>query len=1542
MPESSKLKSTRAILSRFPSYSITKVEEIDGKIKFINIVTGQTFEGPGAFDRALAYADILRIADFREIDKSGNITTGRITGSSINADRVVKLNTYLSDPANRATLALHGLEDLSGGSVSGRMVLFDTKNKVSAVENIQRTISEHMPGEVVLTDGGLQLFSLSQAVTSSGATLTLSRAQQEILKQLSGTKIFKSDTVDEFFSFLGQALSSATSKDEETDALKGIGKIVGKMSKRYQSMFSSRDVSVGNQMIQELIDAGNIDSNPYFMYDRVEAMLQTIAGGYDSLPDPEKVVIAPALKAAEQADIGFITTGMPVSHLSENIFVPRKAESAAEVAFQLLEEQLQLRVTTSISGVTSTHVPDAFVGLSSELRAVINTAFEEKQRGRSGSLLEIIQGRYLSPELRKIVDEKLEAAAVSSVDGHYIQIAETMRRIILVKQKQIQDIKSSGIVTPEDLSNIRELENELEALQTSIKSGDRNPFRVSIPGVGGLKGEAAVKSSEDILGMKRGDLSGIIEMLQELDIDGYDSLTDEQKRSYDYLRRMLELQEFFSGKITVADKSALKRETVTSTHGMAGNIAIKKGSQVYVEDMLLLNDPEFLMSATAQKRIQAMIDSEVRAAQKFMETGEIPEEVLGRIRREATMVLDGMDPTTRALELIRRKQVIEISQALRSGVDPRRIPALVNMISNYHISEAFMTKEGIIATRIPDALRYKIATRSSLLEPLTEVEYPSISHVDVFDSAGKKTSLPAVDFLVSGKQMIVSDSITSTYKAAEGTFDLDDSVLPILRTYVDAQGRTRIAAVVMRDPKGYQESILMRPKLSHVETLRAMFIGDSDKISKQVASATSLDISSLATRVSNEAGIGQNEALDIVNVALNIIRGDKGIDERVLQETLTGIKSRMGAEANVGLEATVRIIREGMYGERLGVDRALIPSIDTNLLDALTERQSAAIRGLDVLDEDGLPIGALKTLSPERGAPYADRYRIELQSSADQVSSSSLKPVKQQLLDSLGITDLDDSELGTLFKTSAEGDALRAKLGLNFDQVAAAGEKTLLDYVFQSTGEKLDDIENSIGLTINRMASASYIAPQVRDFETTLNQKMESTFGPGAKITKDLLGDEGVARFGIGVKAPSDIVDLINQMSGTTKLASLGELEKELGSSSPEFLKMKAAYETIAKFSGTSTTAEDLHKISVTPGMIARASVEQQGRILARQRAMGIALGVSAEDLPGFDPLILDSGGRLNIKNDILELRNSMVEEYQDVITQLRAAGMSSADLAKVQSEIDELKVNDIDQIKRILSLSQKGIDRYGSITKAREIAIAGDANLRSQAPKPSTSNRVLLRSVSDPRYSDSAKGFLRTEKIRSLFTEINNMENEAITGKKLEKAMRAKSQQLKTELSIELSKGLRVIQEAHRGSGANILDIVETFEAEMQGLYGSKASRLMQYSGHEGEEDLMIQLQQLSAARKNLRLTSFDPRGEAILSGYFDNFRKMTLMDKAAMTDLGGSISDNILDISAEEARRILHINEERIKNRTKTTTYSWYSIRSTCFRLFEISFKN
>jgi hypothetical protein len=474
------------------------------------------------------------------------------------------------------------------------------------------------------------------------------------------------------------------------------------------------------------------------------------------------------------------------------------------------------------------------------------------------------------------------------------------------------------------------------------------------------------------------------------------------------------------------------------------------------------------------------------------------------------------------------------------------------------------------------------------------------------------------------------------------------------------------------------------------------------------------------------------------------------------------------------------------------------------------------------------------------------------------------------------------------------------------------------------------------------MASASYIAPQVRDFETTLNQKMESTFGPGAKITKDLLGDEGVARFGIGVKAPSDIVDLINQMSGTTKLASLGELEKELGSSSPEFLKMKAAYETIAKFSGTSTTAEDLHKISVTPGMIARASVEQQGRILARQRAMGIALGVSAEDLPGFDPLILDSGGRLNIKNDILELRNSMVEEYQDVITQLRAAGMSSADLAKVQSEIDELKVNDIDQIKRILSLSQKGIDRYGSITKAREIAIAGDANLRSQAPKPSTSNRVLLRSVSDPRYSDSAKGFLRTEKIRSLFTEINNMENEAITGKKLEKAMRAKSQQLKTELSIELSKGLRVIQEAHRGSGANILDIVETFEAEMQGLYGSKASRLMQYSGHEGEEDLMIQLQQLSAARKNLRLTSFDPRGEAILSGYFDNFRKMTLMDKAAMTDLGGSISDNILDISAEEARRILHINEERIKNRTKTTTYSWYSIRSTCFRLFEISFKN
>lgn len=494
MPESSWLRTTKAIISRTPAYSMIKVEEVDGKRKFINTITGQEFTGSDAMKDALSYADALRVADFREIDPSGNVITGRITGASANADRVLRLNNYLADPTNRAALASIGLGDLSGGSVSGRMILFDTENKATAVAGIKRTISEKAPGEVVLTDGGMQLFSLSQAVTSAGEAMSLSHAQQEALKQLAKINIFKYDTVGDFFANVGSAIT-ATSDNERTKALAQIGKIVGKMPKRFQSTFSPRDVSTGAQIIRQMIDEGSISADHNLIYNRVEAILKTAAGGYDLLSPEEKVLISPALASAESIDIGFLTRGLPVSHISETIFVPKRAESAEEVAFNLIEEQLQIRVGKNAYGSSGTYVPDALKPLSSELRKVIKDALVEQQSlsymriggsdpGAPETLFDILKRRSssYSPALQEIIREKLEGAVVSSVDGHYILVAGAQRRIVQIKEQILDDFKRTGTTDITKLNQIKQLEDEIEASLIAIDTARKNPSRLGIFG----------------------------------------------------------------------------------------------------------------------------------------------------------------------------------------------------------------------------------------------------------------------------------------------------------------------------------------------------------------------------------------------------------------------------------------------------------------------------------------------------------------------------------------------------------------------------------------------------------------------------------------------------------------------------------------------------------------------------------------------------------------------------------------------------------------------------------------------------------------------------------------------------------------------------------------------------------------------------------------------------------------------------------------------------------------------------------------------------
>jgi len=319
---------------------------------------------------------------------------------------------------------------------------------------------------------------------------------------------------------------------------------------------------------------------------------------------------------------------------------------------------------------------------------------------------------------------------------------------------------------------------------------------------------------------------------------------------------MLETRRFLNSKLAIGTVSALKKEVGQADEFLAMNIAKTPGGGVFTEGLLLMNDPTFISSPERQARIQAMTQSQLASQQRFLETGEIPKTVLDNIKHAAALDMSGYSPSGRALALMRRKQMLTIVDALRSGVDPRNIPELVNMIADHHISQAFMGEGLDVRVKIPDAFRFKIRSRSSLDKTLpVNIDQRSMTTVAIRNSSGETTNLPLINASFRGKEMVVADDIMSTYKAALGTFDMDDSGLPILHTYTDANGRQRIAFVTMRDPKGFEESILIKPQLDTVDSLDAMLLSDSSDaplIKEQLRKATPGDFDRLRTRVFTE------------------------------------------------------------------------------------------------------------------------------------------------------------------------------------------------------------------------------------------------------------------------------------------------------------------------------------------------------------------------------------------------------------------------------------------------------------------------------------------------------------------------------------------------------------------------------------------------------------------------------------------------------------------------------------------------------------------
>lgn len=306
---------------------------------YVNIITGHKTSN---FQDALTHAMGLGIEDLREINKEGIVAAGsRATGVDVAADRVIKVNEYIKNTANRAALEAAGLGHLVGGDVSGMMILFNTDNKKAVAKKIGDVIKNSVAGEYVLTDGGIQLFSLSKGLTSSGRAISLTISQQETLKGLSGTSILSDDIVSTFLGNLSRAKVGST--EEKELALQSLGQQMGKLSKRIQSLMSPRNVSYSSAELQAISDGSGIGVAS--IVDEVESILKTAGGGYQNVSDLEKLFIGSIVDSADVVDDLFSrgTLGHDGVEISGSAFSFKEPGSAADEALKVIEKSLQLR-----------------------------------------------------------------------------------------------------------------------------------------------------------------------------------------------------------------------------------------------------------------------------------------------------------------------------------------------------------------------------------------------------------------------------------------------------------------------------------------------------------------------------------------------------------------------------------------------------------------------------------------------------------------------------------------------------------------------------------------------------------------------------------------------------------------------------------------------------------------------------------------------------------------------------------------------------------------------------------------------------------------------------------------------------------------------------------------------------------------------------------------------------------------------------------------------------------------------------------------------
>ena len=412
-------------------------------------------------------------------------------------------------------------------------------------------------------------------------------------------------------------------------------------------------------------------------------------------------------------------------------------------------------------------------------------------------------------------------------------------------------------------------------------------------------------------------------------------------------------------------------------------------------------------------------------------------------------------------------------------------------------------------------------------------------------------------------------------------------------------------------------------------------------------------------------------------------------------------------------------------------------------------------------------------------------------------------------------------------------------------------------------------IRNTIGVSSNRGA---FVAGSLNMVQETLNdQSILRQVGSLIPIAEQ--------RYGVGTIPPSNIVDMIKQLSGGNQLRPLGDVLA--ATESPEEQQIiRSAYESIASVVnrrgtmsryGGRATADNLSEFEI--GDVLEAAVEQAGKHVGWTRGAAIAAGKAQGELPGYDPVAYAE--RLNIPADRVADQTAVVAGLEDFLNDSRFSGIPISERLKVYKEIKKLKTSTPMEYEEAMTLKPgtPAYEKFASTAKAADDALKQEMEMQAQDAIASRLAYRAQRPVAVAEFRDLSRAFLKSPEISSLFKEMQEID-ETLGGATMSEAVKAQRDTIKAQISMRMAESLRAIRDNYRPSSGNILDIVDTLESEMTSMYGERGRTIFGALGEEGAEDSMMDIFRLAQERRRLSAQAFDAKHFGLIQQLYRDHR--------------------------------------------------------------------